>query len=111
MISEMKFKLFFFFYKDFQVSLTPEKMNECLMEAGCFICEASRDFAPADALLYKLRDITSTVDNHGLIVSSILSKKATEGIGELLIDVKFGSGSFSKTEEEARKLAETLVYI
>lgn len=84
-------------------------MKECLNKAGCFICSATETLAPADAILYKLRNITSTVDNRGLIASSILSKKAAEGIGLLVLDVKFGRGSFSETEEDARKLAEIMV--
>jgi thymidine phosphorylase len=43
-----------------------------------------------------------------LITASILSKKLAEGIDELVLDVKWGSGAFMKTHAEASVLAETL---
>lgn len=86
-------------------------MKESLAAAGCFICSSSDMFAPADSILYKLRDLTGTVDNSGLIASSILSKKVAEGIDTLVVDVKYGRGSFQRTVEEAISLADIMVII
>jgi thymidine phosphorylase len=44
-----------------------------------------------------------------LITTSILSKKLAAGLDALVLDVKFGSGAFMKTEAEARALAQALV--
>ena len=58
--------------------------------------------------MYSARDVTSTVENLGLITSSIISKKVAEGISCLVLDVKWGKGSFNKTLAKAEELAASL---
>ena len=58
--------------------------------------------------MYSARDVTSTVENLGLITSSIISKKVAEGISCLVLDVKWGKGSFNKTLVKAEELAASL---
>ena len=59
--------------------------------------------------MYAARDITNTVGCLGLIVSSIISKKAAEGINHLILDVKWGEGCYQDSLEKAEKLAEVLI--
>jgi len=92
----------------FRTDLDGEGLRRCLTEAGCFISGQTAQLAPADRILYALRNETCTVPSVPLITASILSKKLAEGIDELVLDVKWGTGAFMKTHAEASLLAEML---
>ena len=80
-------------------------------EIGCAIISQTGDLAPADKVLYALRDVTATVDSMPLIVSSILSKRIASGAQNIVLDVKCGSGALMETLEDAKTLAQMLVEI
>src|SRR5215218_6349601 len=92
----------------FSVRLSEERFKRQVEEVGLAIVEAG-ELAPADKAIYALRDTTGTIDSLALIGSSIVSKKVATGAGYLLYDVKRGSGTFMKTAEDARGLADLLV--
>ena len=95
----------------FQVGLSQERFCELVEELGICLIGATAKVAPADRKLYALRDVTATVDSIPLITASILSKKLSEGIDALVLDVKVGRGAFMKDEASARALAESLVRV
>jgi pyrimidine-nucleoside phosphorylase len=95
----------------FNVRLNLEQFRQITeKELLCFIGQ-TKEICPADQKLYALRDVTATIESFPLICSSIMSKKIAEGIRGLVLDVKFGSGAFMKTLEQAEKLALQLMRI
>lgn len=92
----------------FRTDLPIEEIQRIVREVGCVICGATDNLAPADRKLYALRDVTATVESIPLITSSILSKKLAEGLNALVLDVKFGSGAFMQTQQQATELAKSL---
>lgn len=93
----------------FDVRLDEARFKEVVRTVGCAIIGQTERIAPADRRLYSIRDVTATIDSLPLITGSILSKKLAEGISGLVLDVKFGSGAFMKTLDEARALARLLL--
>jgi len=93
----------------FNVNLSLAEFRHVLRECGMGLIGQTAEIAPADKKIYALRDVTSTVENVGLICASIMSKKLAEGIDALVLDVKTGSGAFMKKEEDSVQLAEVMV--
>ena len=95
----------------YKTTLTGEEFLNQVSEIGVAVIGQSGNLAPADKKLYALRDVTATVDSIPLIASSIMSKKLAAGSHSIVLDVKFGSGAFMKTEEDAATLARAMVDI
>jgi pyrimidine-nucleoside phosphorylase len=93
----------------YRTNLSAEEFRRIIAETGFAMTGQTPDIVPADRLLYALRDVTGTVESIPLITASILSKKAAEGAGSLVLDVKYGSGAFMKDPATAEKLARSLV--
>ncbi len=98
-------------FEGFCTAMDTKQFKEQVNRIGIAIMGQTASLAPADKLLYALRDVTATVDNMSLIASSIMSKKLAAGADAIVLDVKTGSGAFMKKEADAFALAEEMVAI
>lgn len=95
----------------FEPRIDRARFGEILRTHNLVLAGQSDTMVPADRQLYALRDSTGTVASIPLIASSIMSKKLSEGLDGLVLDVKTGSGAFMDELEESRELARTMVGI
>lgn len=94
-----------------KTELSVEQFKKIVNDVGVCIVGQTASLAPADKILYALRDVTATVDSLPLIVSSIMGKKLCADDDCIVLDVKTGSGSFMKTTKDSLALAKSMVKI
>ena len=92
-----------------RVEMNSESIRRQVESIGVAMVGQSDALVPADRRMYALRDVTGTVASIPLITSSIVSKKAAEGLSAMVLDVKFGRAAFMVEREKAVELARSMV--
>lgn len=95
--------------KGFKTNLSLDEFQKHLMDYGLVLIGQTEQIAPADKIIYGLRDVTATIDSIPLITASIMSKKLAEGANGVVMDIKCGSGAFMRNTKEAKKLGLSII--
>ena len=93
------------------IDLSEDRFLKQVKKINLAIAGQTQNLVPADKMLYALRDVTGTVKSIPLIASSIMSKKLASGADVICLDVKYGSGAFMKTIDEAKDLSNEMIKI
>ncbi len=94
-----------------RTELSQEDFIRIANEIKVSLISQTARLAPADKLIYALRNVTATVDSIPLIAASIMSKKIAAGADGIVLDVKTGVGAFMQKYEDSVELAKTMVGI
>ena len=92
----------------FRVDLSIDEVREQVGQIGLAMVGQTDALVPADRRMYALRDVTNTIASIPLITSSIVSKKAAEGLSSLVLDVKHGRAAFMQEREQAEALGQSM---
>lgn len=95
----------------FKTKLTLDEFQKQLSTIGCAICEHDNSISPVDEKIYNMRHMTATIPSLPLITASVLSKKFAIDADGLVVDVKWGNGSYLRDIEQARQLARTITRV
>jgi pyrimidine-nucleoside phosphorylase len=93
----------------FSAALTLAQAEHQIARIGCAMLSQTDEIVPADRKMYALRDATATVEVIPLIAASIMSKKISEDLTGLVLDIKRGSGSFLPKLEDELELAKAMI--
>ena len=92
---------------------TPDNdhFRQVVKKVGCAIIGQTDNLAPADKIIYGVRDVTATVESIPLITASILSKKIAAGLDGLVMDIKMGNGAFADQKDFALELGKNIIHV
>ena len=95
----------------FNPELEMKDFVQQIKKTGCAMVKQHKEIAPVDEILYQMRKNTGTIPSLPLITGSVLSRKLAQGAEGLVIDVKWGNGSFIRDVEKARQLARSITRV
>ncbi len=95
----------------FKPELELKDFVQQLKKTGCAMVKQHKEIAPVDEILYQMRKNTGTIASLPLITGSVLSRKLAQGAEGLVVDVKWGNGSFIRDVEKARQLARSITRV
>ena len=80
-------------------------------KVGCSFADRNDEISPVEGILYKLRQTIGAIPSIPFITAGTLSRKLAAGAEGVVVDVKWGKGSFIKTADDAKQLARSITRV
>jgi pyrimidine-nucleoside phosphorylase len=95
----------------FDYQFDAKKFQKQLKKIGCCYYKQPENIAPVDVTLDKVRRLIGTISSVPLVTGSILGSKLSSGADGVVVDVKWGNGSFVKDMEQAKQLGRMITRV
>lgn len=95
----------------FKIDKDIEQFKEKLSNGKIGILKGSRNIAPVENRMYRMRNEIACDGNLPLIISSIMSQKYALGFFNIFFEITYGNNAFVKNFEDAKNMANYLVRI
>ncbi len=82
-----------------------------IRKVGCSFADRNDEISPVEGILYKLRQTIGAIPSIPFITAGTLSRKLAAGAEGVVVDVKWGKGSFIKTADDAKQLARSITRV
>ncbi len=88
-----------------------EEFSTQVRKLGCTFADRHEEISPVESILYELRKKIGAIPSIPFITAGTLSRKLAAGAEGVVVDVKWGKGSFIKDAEDAKQLARSLTRV
>ena len=78
---------------------------------GCAFADRNDEISPVENILYDLRQKIGAIPSIPFITAGMLSRKFASGAEGVVVDVKWGKGSFIRDAEDAKQLARSITRV
>ena len=92
----------------FRTDLSIDEFKENVQKVGVSIINQNFNLNPAENKIYRLRNEIGCGSSAPIIAASLMSLKLATGSNKIVFDITYGTGTYIKTKEEAKKLARIL---
>lgn len=94
---------------NFQIDLNITKIQTIIKQIKYIIYNTTSKIIPTNQILYQLQNTTTTIKNLPLIYNSILNKKLTKKIKNLILNIKYNQNKIIIDHNTTIKLKQTLI--
>lgn len=95
----------------FKIDKDIEQFKEKISNGKIGVLKGSRNIAPVENRMYRMRNEIACDGNLPLIISSIMSQKYALGFFNIFFEITYGNNAFVKNFEDAKNMANYLVRI
>ena len=88
-----------------------DDFTDQVRKLGCAFAERHAEISPVESVLYDLRQKIGAIPSIPFITAGTLSRKLAAGAEGVVVDIKWGKGSFITNAEDAKQLARSLTRV